>query len=214
MKKVLFLATFVCSVLLLNAQKSIEAPVSLDKQSYPGFSINISSTDIDIVENAMKYLFEQKYAFKGSNASGFRVYHREQFAPFGTDGYDIYYKVEQNGPKKNQEVKVSLLVSTIGNMNFLSSSIDEETAKNVLAFLDDFVRFTIPEYQTVIKISELSATLKKLQDKKSDLEKKKDKLNKDLVNTQKAITDVENEIKTNAEDIEKTEKELNKLNRK
>lgn len=214
MKKVLFLAAFVCSALLLNAQKAIEGAIPMDKQNYPGFSISIPAIDLDVVENAIKYLFEEKYSFKGSNVSGFRVYHREQFTPFGNDGYDIYYKVEQNGPKKNREVKVSMLVSTTGNMNFLSSNIDAETAKKVLAFLEDFVKVNIPEYITAQKVTELSAKLKKLEDKKSDLEKKKDKLNKELVNTQKAITDVENEIKQNAEDIEKTEKELNKLNRK
>lgn len=214
MKKILLLATFVSAAMLLKAQTATEFPIPFDKQNYPGFTISIPATDLNLVEDAMKYFFEEKYSFKGSNASGFRVYHRVSFAPFGNDGYDIYYKVEQNGPKKNNEVKVSLLVSTTGDMNFISSNNDEETAVRILNFLNDFVKVTLPEYRTIQRVTELSATLKKLRDKKSDLEKKQDKLNKDLTNTQKALVDVQDELKKNAEEIFKTERELNRLNSK
>jgi len=205
MKKILLLATCLCAAFLLHAQNASEGAVILDKQNQPGFIVSIPAMDVDFVADALKYTFEDKHALRGANHSGFRVYKRQRFVQFGNDGYDIYFKVEQNGPKKNREVKVTLLVST-DELNFISSSTDPATAAKIVSFLNDFVRISLPEYEKAQRISELSAQLKKLQDKKADLEKKQEKLTKDLQN-------VSEELKQNATDIEKTQQELKALNK-
>ena len=206
MKKIFLLVACMCAAVLLKAQKVSEGAVLFDKQSQPGFVLNISALEVDFVTDALKYSFEDKYAMKGSNVSGFRAYKRQRFIPFGSEGYDIYFKAEQNGPKKNREVKVSLLVS-IDGVTFVTRASDRATADKVVAFLENFVQVTIPEYTTKVRITEVSAQLKKLEDKKKDLEKKQEKLNKELL-------EVKQELEQNAEDIQKAQQELNSLNQK
>ena len=105
MKKLFALLTLVFVFGSLSAQKVNETVTLFGKEQLTGFVTNITQASSDIVEQTLVNKFEKEFALKGSKKKGYYVYQNQPCPTFGDARYDLYFKTEEVGKKKNRSTQ-------------------------------------------------------------------------------------------------------------
>jgi hypothetical protein len=204
MKKIFFFVLMLAGF-AAYAQTVQSTQVELNKAMVPGVSIAIAGYEADFIQNALTHRLEKMAGLKGTNTKGFRLYAAQNYPDFGNLSYSIYTLVDK-GSKKDQFVTVYLMVST-GNDNFASQNGDPELTQKMKDFLTDFVPF-LKEYDRLMKIDALTATINKLDKEINSLVSDRDKLKKDIDNLQSKLRDKEKDLSNKESEISKAKADL------
>lgn len=209
MKKFFVLIAVFCAGSALFAQKVQESIIDFGKQQVAGYLVNVPSATIELVDCTFKEKMEKGFNLKSSKENGFRAYINQNMPLFGTENYDIYYKVSEFGKKKNKMTQLSLIVCS-GNMNAITSQNNPETAEKIKNFLSDLEKY-VQDYSNQQEISSLEEQLKKLGSEKSSLEKEQEKNEKQITKLQKAQENIKKELEKNSSETKKVEEQIGKL---
>ena len=175
------------------AQTAQNTMIEFNKVRVPGVIISVTTYDVETVKAALKARLERIGGLKGSTSKGFTMYPGQIFVNFDpVKKYDIYTKIDA-GSKKDNDVIISLMVSS-GNENFISVADNPELNQKMLDFLTDFVANSLKDFDILKKTTDLSAALDKLEKEYKSLVSDRDKLKKDLENKEKAVANKEDEI--------------------
>ncbi len=178
MKKLFLLLTIALGVFALSAQEVNTSMIDFNKSQYPGYLVNIKNASIDQVDAAVRNFFENEYNLKASKEGGFRAYLNQQFAPFGSENYDIYYNVTEFGKKNKKTTQLAMIVCT-GNMNAVTSANNPDVDNAIRHFLKK-VTPKVEEYKSMQEVNALKAEIEKLEGTRKSLEKEQDKTNKQI----------------------------------
>ena len=202
MKKLFALLTLVFVFGSLSAQKVNETVTMFGKDQLTGFVTNIAQTPSDVVEMTLVNKFEKEFALKGSKKKGYYVYLNQPCPTFGDARYDLYFKTDEVGKKKNRSTQVTLVVST-GNQNCINFSNDPRTSRNIVRFLE-YLPEDVAAYQRVLKINELKSEIEALEKERTSVEKDQEK-------AQEKVNKANEEMQVNVAQVEAKTAEIAKL---
>lgn len=209
MKKLFLLVLVAFGVFALSAQEVNTSMIDFNKSQYPGYLLNMKNASVEVVESTMRNIFENDYNLKASKEGGFRAYLNQQFAPFGSENYDIYFNVAEFGKKKNKVTQLSMIVCT-GNMNAISSANNPDVDNAIRHFLKNFAP-KVQAYENQQQVNALKEQLAKLENTKKSLEKDQDKTNKQIEKLNKTLEKNDQNIKETDRQIEKVKAELKEV---
>ncbi len=212
MKKLFILVAVVCAAFALSAQDVKSSMIDFGKAQYSGYLMNMKNASVDVVESTMRDLLENKYNLKAKKENGFNAYLNQPFLPFGSQNYDIYFKVGEFGKKKNKTTQLSMIVCT-GNMNAVTASNNPDVDNAIRHFLNDFAP-RITQFQNQQEIDALKEQLKKLESEKKSLEKDLNKTDKQIEKLQKSKEETNQKIKETEKKIDKVQQDLKDAERK
>lgn len=168
--------------------------VKFNKADANAFTTNIEAPK-ENVENSIEEYFKKTFSSKSSSSKGYKLYKGVQWNEVSADKLDVYYKVE--GKKNNSQVY--LLVSK-GYDNFISAQNDPQTAQGAINFLSG-LNVKVAEYSKNVAVAESSKALDDAQKeynkyikKDEDLRKQKERLESDIADNQKKISEREKEL--------------------
>jgi len=163
----------------------------------PGIQSEFSYPDktvTDAIEDKLS-----KMGYKGKETKGYTVYKGVMLPEFGSQPYDLYFKVDRKSRKDKDLSVVNMLISS-GNENFVSDTSDSRTINNGKNFLDNLMP-SIAAYDLQQQVNAQADVLKKaekkyqsLQDDADDLQKKRKKLDQQRQDNLKAQKDQQAEI--------------------
>jgi len=206
MKRISILLVLLFAGSILSAQTVEEKTVSIGKKDVTGYVLTCSSTDINLVKNALANYFENDNKLKPSKEKNYTVYKNQTFSQFGAENFDIYTLVEEVGKKNDKNVQLTLVVSS-GNYNAISSKTNAQSADKIKSLLQNFDSY-VYQYEIKNKLADLESQLEKLNATKKTQQASEEKiktklteLNKDLETlkaeqskTDEAILDVQRQI--------------------
>lgn len=194
MKKINFVFMLLVAVSFSAiAQDVQETTLSINKTDVRGFSVTVGTIDTKTVESAVIQKFEKEMALKSSKESGFKTFINQKVAAFGPDNYDVYAKVAQEGPKKAKKTVLQFAV-TKGNFNAVTAESDPEVYVNIRNFLTEFSNYII-SHDLSVKIAAQEAVVQKLIEEQNSMTTDKEKLQKQIEEVDKKISNKETEIK-------------------
>ncbi|MDD4141176.1 MAG: hypothetical protein PHR20_00040 [Bacteroidales bacterium] len=194
MKKINFVFMLLVAVSFSAiAQDVQETTLSINKTDVRGFSVTVGTIDTKTVESAVIQKFEKEMALKSSKESGFKTFINQKVAAFGPDNYDVYAKVAQEGPKKAKKTVLQFAV-TKGNLNAVTAESDPEVYVNIRNFLTEFSNYII-SHDLSVKIAAQEAVVQKLIEEQNSMTTDKEKLQKQIEEVDKKISNKETEIK-------------------
>lgn len=202
MKKLFALLTLVFVFGSLSAQKVNETVTLFGKEQLTGFVTNITQASSEIVEQTLVNKFEKEFALKGSKKKGYYVYQNQPCPTFGDARYDLYFKTEEVGKKKNRSTQVTLVVST-GNQNCISFSNDPRTSRNIVNFLET-LPLNVEAYKKVLRINELKSEIETLEKDRVSVEKDQEK-------AQQKVNQANEDMQLNVAQVEAKTAEIAKL---
>lgn len=201
MKRVLLsLAIAFFATTMIFAQKAQETVLKFDKQEISGYTISFSDLPVETVVAAIDEKMQKAVGKKPSSQKGYNVYINQKFSEFGTESYDIYYKVEERGKRDMKNVTIEFFVCK-GNLNAISSTTDPVVSERILIFLTGLKDHSI-NYHTNQQIIALNNKLIKAREESKTYSEKMSKLQKDM-------NALELKKKELDEEIKKMEEELN-----
>lgn len=209
MKKLFVLLTIVVIAVTASAQKLHTSMVEFGKSQYPGYLFNLKNVSVETLDATLRDIFENQYNLKASKESGFRAYRNQQFAPFGSENYDIFFNVIVFGKKKEKTTQLVLLVCK-GNMNAVTSSTDPHVDAAIRKFVQNLPA-KVEEYQIRKPIIEKKEQIAKLEANKQSLIKEQEKINGQIEKLQLNLKDVSNKLQENGEAISKLQAEVEAL---
>lgn len=209
MKKLFVLLTIVVIAVTASAQKLHTSMVEFGKSQYPGYLFNLKNVSVETLDATLRDIFENQYNLKASKESGFRAYRNQQFAPFGSENYDIFFNVIVFGKKKEKTTQLVLLVCK-GNMNAVTSSTDPQADAAIRKFVQNLPA-KVEEYQIRKPIIEKKEQIAKLEANKQSLIKEQEKINGQIEKLQLNLKDVSNKLQENGEAITKLQAEVEAL---
>lgn len=209
MKKLFVLLTIVVIAVTASAQKLHTSMVEFGKSQYPGYLFNLKNVSVETLDATLRDIFENQYNLKASKESGFRAYRNQQFAPFGSENYDIFFNVIVFGKKKEKTTQLVLLVCK-GNMNAVTSSTDPQADAAIRKFVQNLPA-KVEEYQIRKPIIEKKEQIAKLEANKQSLIKEQEKINGQIEKLQLNLKDVSNKLQENGEAISKLQAEVEAL---
>lgn len=209
MKKLFVLLTIVVIAVTASAQKLHTSMVEFGKSQYPGYLFNMKNVSVETLDATLRDIFENQYNLKASKESGFRAYRNQQFAPFGSENYDIFFNVIEFGKKKEKTTQVVLLVCK-GNMNAVTPSTDPQVDAAIRKFLQKLPA-KVEEYQIRKPIIEKKEQIAKLDANKQSLIKEQEKINGQIEKLQLNQNEISKKIQDNEEAISKLQAEVEAL---
>lgn len=201
--------TIVVIAVTASAQKLHTSMVEFGKSQYPGYLFNLKNVSVETLDATLRDIFENQYNLKASKESGFRAYRNQQFAPFGSENYDIFFNVIVFGKKKEKTTQLVLLVCK-GNMNAVTSSTDPQADAAIRKFVQNLPA-KVEEYQIRKPIIEKKEQIAKLEANKQSLIKEQEKINGQIEKLQLNLKDVSNKLQENGEAISKLQAEVEAL---
>lgn len=209
MKKLFVLLTIVVIAVTASAQKLHTSMVEFGKSQYPGYLFNLKNVSVETLDATLRDIFENQYNLKASKESGFRAYRNQQFAPFGSENYDIFFNVIVFGKKKEKTTQLVLLVCK-GNMNAVTSSTDPQADAAIRKFVQNLPA-KVEEYQIRKPIIEKKEQITKLDANKQSLIKEQEKINGQIEKLQLNLKDISQKIQENDDAISKLQAEVEAL---
>ncbi len=213
MKKCIILLSIFVAALTVSAQEVNTSMIDFNKTQVSGYLVNIPDATIELADGAFRNMMENRYGLKASKESGFRAYLNQNFQPFGTENFDIYYTVTEFGKKKSKTTQLVLIVCT-GNMNAVTPASKPETDQAIKTFLAEFAP-KVQAYGQQLKAEQLKEQIAKLEASKSSVEKEEEKatkqiekLNQSLGEMAKKKADYENQISKLQSELKEIESKL------
>ena len=133
MKRLSILLVLLFAGNILSAQTVEEKTVSIGKKDVTGYVLTCSSTDLNLVKNALTNYFENDNKLKPSKEKSYTVYKNQTFSAFGPENFDIYTLVEEVGKKNgaNACVTAFLRFETGEGLQKKEENFAEEVAKQM-----------------------------------------------------------------------------------
>ena len=149
----------------------------------------------------------QKFGYKGKDSKGFTIYKGVALTELGTETYDVYFKVDRKSRKEKDMSAVTMLVSR-GNENFITEADDLQTINNAKSFLNNLIpnvqafdlEQQIAAQEDAVKKSEKK--YKNLLDDADDLQKRKRKIEEQIVNNSSDQKNQQSEIEKQKQILE------------
>ncbi len=176
-KCAILLSIFV-TAMTASAQEVNTSMIDFAKTQIPGYLVNVPNATIELADGAFRNMMENQYGLKASKESGFRAYLNQNFRPFGTENFDIYYTVTEFGKKKSRTTQLVLIVCT-GNMNAVTPANNPETDKAIKSFLAEFAP-KVQAYGQRLKAEQLKQQISKIESSKNSVEKEQEKTTKQI----------------------------------
>lgn len=180
MKKFFTLAlALLVSVSFAFAQSVNEGQVTILKTHVNGFTINVPNVDAKTATTAITEYLADKGLVKPKTEDKYNSYRAQKFSYIGDGTYDIFFKAEQKGKKKDIYSDI-IFICSMGNMNTISSSNNPSAAANIKAIVSKFPR-AIEKYQLKQKIEDIKKEIEAAN-------KEKEKTDKEIQKLQEQIT--------------------------
>lgn len=131
-----------------------------------------------------------KMGYKGKESKGFTLYRNVSTQELGPGNYDLYIAMDKRSRKDKDVTTVTMLMSR-GNENFVSDSADAQLIANGKKFLENLVTGTTAydlEQQILAQaevIKKEERRLKNYGDEADDMQKRKRKLEQQIIQNQK-----------------------------
>jgi hypothetical protein len=145
--------------------------------------------DLPFAEKTVTSAIENKMGqmgYKGKSTKGYTLFSGVRLPELGPESYDLYFMVDRVSRKDKGNSTVTLLVSR-GFDNFVSDSADAVLINNAKTYLNN-LRDMVAAYDLELQIADQEDVLKKadkkytgLVDDGADLQKKKRKLEEQIV---------------------------------
>ncbi len=167
-----------------------QAKVSSVKFSKDGAKPSVTNDYIYSEKTVTKAIDDkfEKMGYKGKDNKGFTVYRGVNLPALSGGPYDLYFKVDRNGKRSDENATVYMLMSK-GNEQFISETDDNRLVNEAKTYLDSLTN-DIVAYDLEQQISKEEDELKKA-------EKKYENLMNNADNLQKQKKKVENDIEDN-----------------
>jgi hypothetical protein len=180
----LLMSVFVVTVLQAQAR------VSSVKFSKDGEKPSVTNDYIYSEKTVAKAIDDKfgKMGYKGKDNKGFTVYRGVNLPALSGGPYDLYFKVDRNGKRSDENATVYMLISK-GNEQFISEADDNTLMNDAKTYLDSLTN-DIAAYDLEQQISKEEDDLKKA-------EKKYENLMSNAENLQKQKKKIENDIEDN-----------------
>lgn len=129
-----------------------------------------------------------KMGYKGKDNKGFTVYRGVSLPALSGGPYDLYFKVDRNGKRSDENATVYMLISK-GNEQFISETDDNRLMNDAKTYLDSLT--------SDIAAYDLEQQISKEEDELKKAEKKYENLLSNADNLQKQKKKIENDIEDN-----------------
>ncbi len=183
---------FFTLLILMTSATALQAQarVSSVKFSKDGDKPSITNEYIYSEKTVTKAIDDKfgKMGYKGKDNKGFTVYRGVNLPALSGGPYDLYFKVDRNGKRSNENATVYMLISK-GNEQFISEMDDNNLMNEAKAYLDSLT--------TDIAAYDLELQIAKEEDELKKAEKKYENLINNGENFQKQKKRLENDIEDN-----------------
>lgn len=209
MKRISILLVLLFAGNILSAQTVEEKTVSIGKKDVTGYVLTCSSTDLNLVKNALTNYFENDNKLKPSKEKSYTVYKNQTFSAFGPENFDIYTLVEEVGKKNAKNVQVTVVVSS-GNYNAISSKTNAQSADKIKSLLQRFDSY-VYQYEIKNKLADLESQLEKLNATKRNQQASEEKIKTKLTELNKELETLKTEQSKTDEAILDVQRQINAL---
>ncbi|MBR0123181.1 MAG: hypothetical protein IJM12_04955 [Bacteroidales bacterium] len=209
MKRISILLVLLFAGNILSAQTVEEKTVSIGKKDVTGYVLTCSSTDLNLVKNALTNYFENDNKLKPSKEKSYTVYKNQTFSAFGPENFDIYTLVEEVGKKNAKNVQVTVVVSS-GNYNAISSKTNAQSADKIKSLLQNFDSY-VYQYEIKNKLANLESQLEKLNATKKTQQASEEKIKTKLTELNKELETLKTEQSKTDEAILDVQRQINAL---
>ncbi len=204
MKTILSLILLISSFMTALSQ-SVVTTVEYQKTSRDAIVSEIPFPE-KTVANAIQDTL-QKLGYKGKESKGFVVYKGVQMAVLGNETLDLYFSVDRKSRKEKEYSNVTMMLSRGGD-NFLTAAADPGIIRSARTFLESLVTTVVYfdiEQQVAAQEDMVRAAEKKarnLAEDGEDLQKKLNKVNKQIEENAKDQADQKSEIEKQRQALE------------
>lgn len=192
----LFAFAFLCK---FSFAQVMVATAEYNKLTKPALLINIPYTSETVSGAIIDTLNKLGYKSSKDKDKDYIVFKGVRLAALGEGSYDLYFNTDRMSKREKDKSTLYMLISK-GYDNFISDETDHsviEGAKNFLNGLTDMTAAYDLELQIKDQQETLQKAERKLQSLKNDaddLQKKKQKIEQDIADNQKAQIDQQSEI--------------------
>lgn len=192
----LFAFAFLCK---FSFAQVMVATAEYNKLTKPALLINIPYTSETVSGAIIDTLNKLGYKSSKDKDKDYIVFKGVRLAALGEGSYDLYFNTDRMSKREKDKSTLYMLISK-GYDNFVSDETDHnviEGAKNFLNGLTDMTAAYDLELQIKDQQETLQKAERKLQSLKNDaddLQKKKQKIEQDIADNQKAQIDQQSEI--------------------
>lgn len=198
---ILFFA-FAFTPLMAQTKK---ASADYQKTARPAL-INEVPYPVKTIENALEDKFK-KMGYRSSSSKGFTIFKGVRMDELGPDSYDLFFSADRASRRDKENSSVTMLISK-GNDVFVADTLDSKVYDNGKVFLDN-LRVMVEAYDLEQQIIEQENVIKKaekkdksLKDEADDLQKKKRKIEDDIVQNTKDLADQVKELEKQRQMLE------------
>jgi hypothetical protein len=178
--------------------KDLQKPGVQTEFAYPEKTVNTA------IDDRLK-----KMGYKSKDVKGYAMYQGVTLPEIGTQTYDLYFRVDKKSKKDKDNSVVSMLVSS-GNENFITDATDSNTMSNAKKFLDNLMP-SVAAYDLSQQIKAQQDELKKAEKKYKSLQSDADDLQKRKKKVEQQIVDNEKDQKDQSSEVEKQRQVLSAL---
>lgn len=167
-----------------------QARVSSVKFSKDGDKPSVTNDYIYSEKTVTKAIDDKfgKMGYKGKDNKGFTVYRGVSLPALSGGPYDLYFKVDRNGKRSDENATVYMLIAK-GNEQFISETDDNRLMNDAKTYLDSLT--------SDIAAYDLEQQISKEEDELKKAEKKYENLLSNADNLQKQKKKIENDIEDN-----------------
>ena len=188
MKKILLSAVifFIATTAFAQART---ATAEYNKTMQPAIEIEIPFEEKTVMKSMIEKM--EKKGYKGKESKDYMVFKGVTMSELGTGTYDLYFKTDRKS-RKEKDVSILTMMVSSGYDKFISESDNGELYNNMKTFLNNHTE-QATAYDLELQVKEQEEATQKASKKYNnavedgqDLVKKKEKIEKEIVeNTQK-----------------------------
>jgi len=204
MKKITLLATAAFISIVSFAQARLTT-ADYQKVMQPALEIEVPFVEKTVMKTVVDKL--EKQGYKSSNNKGYTVFKSVRMAELGPDSYDLYFKTDRKSRKEKDATILTMMISG-GYEKFIGDSTNSPLIANAKEFLNKQIEASAA-YDLELQIADQEDVSKKadkrlanLIEDGQDLQKKKEKIERDI----------EENIKKQADQKAEAEKQLQIFN--
>ncbi len=191
MKKITLLALVAFISISCFAQARLTT-AEYQKVMQPALEIEVPFTEKTVMKTIVDKL--EKQGYKSSSNKGYNVFKGVRMAELGPDSYDLYFKTDRKSRKEKDNTVLTMMISS-GYEKFIGDSTNSPLIGNAKEFLNKQIDASAA-YDLELQITDQEDVSKKadkklanLVDDGNDLQKKKEKIERDIADNIKKQAD-------------------------
>jgi hypothetical protein len=191
MKKILLSAVifFIATTAFAQART---ATAEYNKTMQPAIEIEIPFEEKTVMKSLVEKM--EKKGYKGKESKDYMVFKGVTMSELGAGSYDLYFKADRKS-RKEKDISILTMLLSKGNDTFISETDEATLFSNAKTFLNSHIDNAMA-YDLELQIKEQTAATEKADKKYSnlvddgqDLVKKKEKVEKEIVENTKKQAD-------------------------